>query len=1311
MRPLHHIFAETVRTHGECEAVDAACVRPRRALTYNALAQRAGGIARRVMHSAPRAVGGAQIVVIAAARQDDALYAAQLGTNAAGAAWTVIDPSFPDDHAARILADAQPCLVLCDAEAEQRMRRIAACPVVPVDSVPRAELDDALALLEGPCDAHSLAYLIYTSGTTGAPKGVLIEHASVATLVEGDREEFRLEAGDRVAQCSSGAYDSSVEEMWLAFASGAALVPIDDETLRSGPDLAEFLRRERITVFCPPPTLLRSLGCVDPERELPGVRLIYVGGEALPQDVSDQWSRGRRLENGYGPTECTITVVRATMRAGVPVSIGRPIPGSRAHILDEALRPVADGEVGELCISGASLARGYRSTDAIDGERFTHIDGPSAARTRIYRTGDLARRLPDGTLECLGRRDGQVKVRGHRVELGAVEAACTALPGVREAGVRLHGTGSTARLVAFLVAEPCEPALRPSLNTLRATLASALPAAHVPARLEWIDQLPRSTAGKLDRAQLPGPEAPRPAASVGDHADATDPLAIVNAAAALVLELNALPCASDDFFVDLGGDSLATTGLVVTLRKHDGFRGVTVRDIIESRTLAAIAGKWSIATVPRAPRRAARRAWRTHARPGLVSAIQAGCVASEWMVYGSLVAVACFWLLPRLIPLVGVGTALFLVALCAPGARAAWLLATVIATRAAKSLLIGRTVAGRVDVWSMRWLRHWIVARMATHIPWRLVESTVLQGAVLRILGARVGARVDLDPGVAIPLASWDLLEIGDDAVIGTEVVLQTARHEDGQVVFAPVAVGARTVVGTRAIVGSGTHTPADSTLAPLERSTPESDLAEHAQCGSAETRAAHARSRFSVVAHASWVFFSRAWAGFIPVLAIVAFLNRTSTGMRLSDLVESWLMIPRFHLGWSLLIGVGVGAVAAFALAGDAISCRLMGRCREGRHARFGAESIRVLRKLDRVSGAASWLSGSRLWVHWLRGAGMRIGPHAELSTISGAIPELVEVGERSFLADGAYFQSASTTPDHLELSITRLGAQTFTGNYAVLDASAHHTDGLFVGVATVTPSLRHQEDQRDVAWVGQPPMPLPRATPELENHLLRPSLARRARRAAWEWSRFLLPVAPTVLMLAGYTVLIRWGSGASWPVRMLLASAIAALLSAALLVSLVALKWILLGRVRAARREFWSGWTCRWEFHYMAWEIWSPAIMECLRGTFAEQWVYRALGAHIGRGVALATGGAEIVDPDLIHYDHHSTVAGLLQAHSFEDRVLSMDTLRVGAGATVGEHALLMAGSAVGEGAVVAPGAVLLKGQRVESGSYAAGSPAQER
>jgi amino acid adenylation domain-containing protein len=364
---LHELFEAAARDwpHAVAIEVPPGPTRPHRLLvSYEELEHRANAIASRLR----ALVTGECVVAIMLPRDSDLLYAAQLAVLKTGAAYTCIDPSFPDRRVRELLVDSEAVALLTDALGRKRIRGGFDAQTLAVGPV--ADDDDVRPAAPRWLGPSSLAYVIYTSGTTGTPKGTLIEHRSIVNLVRSDLGEFDLGPGDRVAQSSSAVYDSSVEETWLALAAGATLVVVDDDTVRLGPGLPAWLRRERINVFCPTPTLLRAMGCRDPERELPELRLIYVGGEALPRDVAERWARGRRLENGYGPTECTVTALRTWIRPGSDVSIGTPVPGISAWVLDDSLRQVRDGETGELYLGGVGLARAYHGRPELTAERF-----------------------------------------------------------------------------------------------------------------------------------------------------------------------------------------------------------------------------------------------------------------------------------------------------------------------------------------------------------------------------------------------------------------------------------------------------------------------------------------------------------------------------------------------------------------------------------------------------------------------------------------------------------------------------------------------------------------------------------------------------------------------------------------------------------------------------------------------------------------------------------------------------------------------------------------------------------------------------
>src|SRR5262252_1208533 len=308
---LHQFFERTATRWPDRPAIDVppGAGRPhRRVLTYAEVEEQANALAAFLSPL----VSGESVIAILLPRASEFLYIAQLAVLKAGAAYTCIEPAFPDEQARAILADSEAVAVLTDAAGMAATARLGFDQERVFDTAEVVRQSGHLLAAPATPDwltPNSLAYIIYTSGTTGRPKGVMIEHASISNLVSADLEEFKLTPDERVSQNSSPAYDSSVEEIWFAFAAGATLVVMDEQTTRIGPDLVPWLRRENITVFCPPPTLLRTTGCEDPQKLLPRLSLVYVGGEALTADVADRWAPGRRLENGYGPTECTVTAL------------------------------------------------------------------------------------------------------------------------------------------------------------------------------------------------------------------------------------------------------------------------------------------------------------------------------------------------------------------------------------------------------------------------------------------------------------------------------------------------------------------------------------------------------------------------------------------------------------------------------------------------------------------------------------------------------------------------------------------------------------------------------------------------------------------------------------------------------------------------------------------------------------------------------------------------------------------------------------------------------------------------------------------
>ncbi|MBI1302901.1 MAG: amino acid adenylation domain-containing protein [Phycisphaera sp.] len=1274
-------------------------------LSYGELDRMAREIAARV---APRAAQDA-VVAIALPRTDPTLYAAILGVMRAGAAYVAIDPAFPPRQAAAILADAGAvALIACPARAAALAAEGAAPPLVtPADLAETAPS-------RAPHAAHpdALAYVIYTSGTTGKPKGVEIEHRSLLNLVEGDLAEFGLSAQDRVAQGSSASYDSSVEEMWLAWAAGGTAVVMDDESARLGPDLLPWLQRERITVLCPPPSLLRTLGTDDPERALPAIRLLYVGGEALAPDLAELWSRGRRLENGYGPTECTVTCLRGTVRAGEPVTIGRAIRGSFAAVVDPdeaSLRELPDDAQGELVVGGASLGRGYRGQPETTRARF--VEHPTLGR--VYRTGDLVHRDSRGDFHYHGRIDAQVKLRGYRIELGAVEAALAAQEGVLEAACTVEGEGVERRLVAHVV---LRAASGPEAHTpgpldaeaLRMALARELPPYMVPAAIAAIPRVPRTVGGKIDRRALPAIGARN--GSVGTAADvppSTETERVVARAFAAALGRDGEVSVDADLFDDLGFDSLTIAIAISRLRAREAVSAATVRAAYEHRTVRALAAALDDArdrgrsTPRRTPSGGTPIPRSTGAsRPVLVTTLQAA-----FLLAALVVASQFLWIPPaggameRALDEGGLRGALQLGAYAGLLALAYPVVAIAVGV-AAKWMVLGRVKPGRVRAWSLAHLRQWIAVRCVAPIPWEVLELLGLAPSVLRLLGAKVGRGVHIHRGARFNDGGWDLLTLEDGATIGQDACLRTVELEAGTLVFDRVTVRRNATLETRAGMAAGSELGEGSILRALSNLARGEVHARAILDGVPARRIARAPEPPMVAAPPHPVVRLAVALGLLSAVAAALLLPWT-TALWLLGVSPNALELPRLAVA---TIMAAIGTVLMQALL-----VRALGPAPRGAFSLRGLAALRLSLQSMLVEGAGKWLSGTIMWPMWLNLAGARIGRGCEISTVTDVVPSTVEIGEETFFADGIYLGGPSLHAGTATIEPVGLAASCFIGNHAVLPSGTRLAPETLVGISTRGSGL---PDEAGASWFGHPVFRLPRrevvdAPRELTHD---PPLVRRVNRWAWELARFALPLGPVLVAVEWFRVMESASASQTTTFFRLVTLPLGVLAAlATLALAILAMKWILVGRVKPGTHPLWSCWCSRWDYLYVAWGMWAAKPLAALEGTLLLVVYLRAMGCRIGRRALLGTGFSHVVDPDMLHFGDDVTVQALFQAHTFEDRVLKIDHVHIRDGATVGANTVILYGAEIGARAIVEPHSVVMKRELLSPDTRYEGVPTE--
>jgi amino acid adenylation domain-containing protein len=528
-------------------------------LSYAELNARANRLARKL-----RGLGvGPEVLVGLCTGRNAAMGVGLLAILKAGGAYVPLDASYPDERLRFMLDDARLSVLLT----EERLRKqlaVGAAHVICLDSQPEKVAAANEANLEAGAGAANLAYVIYTSGSTGIPKGVQVTHGSLANLLAAMRGLLAMNEHDVLLAVTTLSFDIAALEIFLPWIVGARVELIDRSLAADGARLADRLNDRAITFLQATPSTWRLL-LEAGWRGKPKLQMLC-GGEALPRALADRLQdKGAALWNLYGPTETTVWSSAWRVEPGdTPISIGRPLANTRLYVLDKRLRAVPPGVIGELYIGGTGLARGYRNRPGLTAELFIPDPCGSTPGARLYRSGDLARWRPDGTLECLGRVDHQVKVRGFRVELGEIEAALARHPGVRDVAVaaRPDPTGEMSLAAYIVMREEREPI---NAAQLRRWLASFLPEYMIPLAFVSQEALPLTPNGKVDRLALPDPTRAK-------HTDGTDfvpPRGPVESALAEIWgELLARPqIGAHDSFFERGGHSLMALQLLARVRQ------------------------------------------------------------------------------------------------------------------------------------------------------------------------------------------------------------------------------------------------------------------------------------------------------------------------------------------------------------------------------------------------------------------------------------------------------------------------------------------------------------------------------------------------------------------------------------------------------------------------------------------------------------------------------------------------------------------------------------------------------------------------
>jgi non-ribosomal peptide synthetase-like protein len=1309
---LHELFEIQADTHANRPAI----IYQSQVISYDRVEARANQLARFLRKQGVEC--GARVGLLLPRSPE--LYIAILAILKAGGAYVPLDPEYPADRIDYILSDGGIETIVTTAELA-RKKEIELGNIVCVDScAEKIALESTLRLdreLVG-VEERDLSYVIYTSGSTGRPKGVEIEHRSSRNYIQVVNETvYHVTPTDRVYQGFSIAFDASVEEVWCTFAAGAALIVGSIEQTRSGVDLAHFLTERQVTVLSCVPTLLAMM-----EIEVPTIRLLILGGEQCPQELASRWCNdSRRVVNTYGPTEATVVTTWHECHPDRVITIGKPLPTYQVYILDSELEPVPHGVEGEIHIGGICLARGYVNRPDLTAEKF--IPNPFTfdpeSSDRLYKTGDLGSWNAEGEIQFLGRIDGQVKLRGFRIELAEIESVIMHCAGVSAAVVAVKQVVEIDRLIAYLVPKQ---GVELDVSQIWDTMRSRLPIYMVPASLEILDTLPTLPSGKVDRKQLPAPEnfGINIAGKVAGRLPTNDLERELVAVWENVFGMTGISI-DDEFFNQLGGHSLLAAVMVSKLRQNPQFQDLAVLDIYQHPTVAQLAAeltnRWQLHSHERDSSAAKPRVSRVRLSAATKIANTLWASVGVYVMY-------FIYSLPLMIP----GFVYYQLvdeqnlemSRIAAGTIAAGLIisvypALILLSIPIKWLVIGRFKAGRYRLWSVYYWRFWLVRQVLSFVPVMLLTGSPLFNWYCRSMGAKIGKHVYLG---TTDILAFDLLTIGDGSSIGTDSNLMGCEVVDGWLIIDRIAVGKDCYVGTKSVLGLNTRMEDEAELGdlsylPVDRVIPAGEAWVGAPA-MYEALATAARGRFPLgrarQGNSILVFLGYA-IGTIGQLCVpaIAALPGFLLWCKLIAAVHWYLwLIPAAFVGSVSFIGV-------FCLEVVILKYLLLGKVRPGiypLHASFGLRHWYIDRLMSLSLEMLPTLYSTLYLLPWLRMLGAKIGARAEVSTVSHFTPDLIAIGSESFIADNVSLGASQVKRGWLQLSFTHVGSQAFIGNSAVVPSHERIADKCLIGCMSVPPS----DDTLmvpDSAWMGSPAIYIPHRQIVDEfsaAQTYKPGRYLYLQRLAIEFCRVTFPgTIHFVVLLMMELTMLNLPDLFHWSIVAVIFPLIygAASLGSALFV--VALKWLIVGRYQPGTIPLWSTFVWRTELITGLYE--SMIVSGCLNfllGTPFAPIILRLLGVRIGRGAYIDT--TDFTEFDLISIGNNVTLNHncTLQTHLFEDRVMKMERIRIENNCQMGSAAVVLYDSLLADEVSIHPLSLIMKGEQIPASTDWQGIPA---
>jgi non-ribosomal peptide synthetase-like protein len=1228
------------------------------------------------------------------------LHVAVLGIVKAGAAYVPLDREMPAERVEAVLREvgAKGCISQDKLDLD--------CPIFSVISQPKP--GEAITAPPG-AQPDNWAYVLYTSGSTGKPKGIPITHRQICHLVRAEQTVLDIHPSDRVYQGFSVSFDMWCEETWISFFAGASVWVADAATAKSIDELDDVLRRNRITILHAVPSLLAVM-----DDDIPLLRIVNAGGEACTTQVLSRWSvPTRRFYNSYGPTETTVTATLIALKPGDPITIGNPLPNYNLAVVDDQYNLLPVGERGELIVTGPGVCNGYINLPDLTKQKFVHK--PETLKNLpgdlFYRTGDAAVINPDGSIDFQGRFDDQIKLRGYRIELGEIENRLSSLHDITAAAVAVKkDINGQDHLVGYVV---CDDPVKMNQQHIREELAKVLPAYMVPSVIMQLQEMPRLPSGKLNRKALPIPDMllENAASITNEVIDLDAPLMqrVIAALGKFFPNRNITP--EQDFFTDLGGHSLLAAAFVSRLRREANIPQASLKDIYLHRPLNKLVEHWE--SKP-AGETKAKREFNAVPRSRFLLCWFAQSVSLLFM-YG-LFAVQIFF------PYLGyyyvkedthnigygITTALCLFIFIGP----LFISCSVLI----KWLVIGKMKEGDYPLWGTYYFRWWFVKTMQRLLPSQFLNGTPLYCGYLRRLGVKVAKDAQL---AAITIGAEDLVTIGADVSISSQVILNNAFVEDGMLKLRKIRLGDHAYIGSSAIIAGGAEIEAWGELqdlsylqegktiktgevwmgspAVLKEKKQVEDLPQPLPVSRAT------RNKYSFIFTLMLLIFP--FVILLPLLPTIIIINNLDNST--PDYDFSYLTVtPSLSLSY----------IIVFTLVTVVLTRLLQWGIKPGKYPIYSMFYVRkwFADQLMALSLIVLHPIYATVYISLLfRALGAKVGRNTEISTASSVTHPLLVIGKGAFVADAVTLGESDVRGQQLILDKTVIGNNSFVGNSALIPQGYNLPGRMLVGVLSTPPTKEQLAEANAKDWFGSPAIALPRrqASRTFATELTaRPSPQRVLARSLVEFIRILLPetviLICSILFIAyAHDLLVAkpW-----WKITLYLPFYYLFFMGLPTVAVTLLLKWLTVGKYKPQQKPMWTSKVWRSEAVTSTYEALAvPFLLDFMRGTPWLPVILRLFGVKTGKRVWLNT--TDITEHDMVEIGDDTALNEDCgpQTHLFEDRVMKVGPVKIGKRCSIGARTIILYDSEIGDNVSVDALSLLMKGENLQSNSSWGGSP----